>query len=246
MFRGTFTALVTPFRDGEIDIAGAGAIDRERRSRRVLPAWSPSARPANHRPFRMKNANMSSCSPSKIAKGRCQVLAGTGSYSTRDAIEATQRARRLGADGSARSSRRITTSLARKVCSGIFRRSPRPRRCRSALQYSGPLLRRYCGGHGRAIGARLQNIVSIKEASGSVDRVSELRGRLPERVYNFERGRFAYPAFHGGWCRWRRQCRFQSCPCRNLCARPRLRNWRSEIRAQTSRAAAAAFQKSLH
>jgi 4-hydroxy-tetrahydrodipicolinate synthase len=35
----------------------------------------------------------------EIARDRCTVLAGTGSYSTRDAIEATKRAEKLGARG---------------------------------------------------------------------------------------------------------------------------------------------------
>jgi len=47
-----------------------------------------------------------------------------------------------------------------------------------------------------------RNIVSIKEASGSVERVGELRRNLPDCIYDFERRRFAHAPVYG-----RRRCR---------------------------------------
>ena len=43
-----------------------------------------------------------------------------------------------------------------------------------------------------------RNIVSIKEASGSVERVGELR-RLARCVYDFERRRYAHVSVYGLW-----------------------------------------------
>jgi len=116
----------------------------------------------------------------EIAKGRCAVLAGTGSYSTRDAIDATQRAEKLGADGAL-----IVAPYYNKPSQeGLFRHF-------RAIAESTSLPITLYNIPGRCsidVGAdtvvRLaetcRNIVSIKEASGSVERVSELRGRLPD------------------------------------------------------------------
>jgi 4-hydroxy-tetrahydrodipicolinate synthase len=179
MFRGTFTALVTPFREGAIDfvalekliesqiaagIDGVVAVGTTGES----PTLTHDEREEVIR-FTIQNANK-----------RCLVLAGTGSYSTRDAIEATRAAERLGADGALV----VAPYYNKPSQEGLFRHFEAIAKS-TDLQL---LLYNIPGRCGVDIGAETvtrlasacPNIVSIKEASGSVDRVSELRARLPE------------------------------------------------------------------
>src|SRR5438874_1392023 len=98
MFRGTFTALVTPFRGDGIDF---GALEKLMEAQLaagvtgVVAIGTTGESPTLTHDER--EAVISKCV--EMGKGHCQVLAGTGSYSTRDAIEATKRAKQLGADG---------------------------------------------------------------------------------------------------------------------------------------------------
>jgi 4-hydroxy-tetrahydrodipicolinate synthase len=115
----------------------------------------------------------------KTANKHCLVLAGTGSYSTRDAIAATKRAEQLGADAAL-----IVAPYYNKPSQeGLFRHFQAiaqatslpivlyniPGRC--SVDIAAEPVERLAGS--------CTNIVSIKEASGSVDRVGELRSRLP-------------------------------------------------------------------
>jgi 4-hydroxy-tetrahydrodipicolinate synthase len=179
MFRGTFTALVTPFREKGIDFAGleklveaqiAAGIDG------IVAVGTTGESPTLSHDER--ESVIRRCV--EIAKGRCAVLAGTGSYSTRDAIEATKKAEQLGVNAAL-----IVAPYYNKPSQeGLFRHF-------KAIADSASLpimLYNIPGRCGVDIAAdtvvRLaeacRNIVSLKEASGSVERVSELRGRLPE------------------------------------------------------------------
>src|ERR1700716_47411 len=90
MFRGTFTALVTPFRNGDVDLAAL-----EKLIEAQIAAGTTGESPTlTHQE---RETVIRKCV--EIARGRCTVLAGTGSYSTRDAIDATQRAEKLGVNG---------------------------------------------------------------------------------------------------------------------------------------------------
>ena len=116
----------------------------------------------------------------ETANKRCLVLAGTGSYSTREAIAATEEAEKLGVDGALL----VAPYYNKPSQEGLFRHF-------SAIAKSTPLrlmLYNIPGRCGVDIAAetvaRIQgdcpNVVSIKEAGGNVDRVSELRARLPD------------------------------------------------------------------
>jgi 4-hydroxy-tetrahydrodipicolinate synthase len=179
MFRGTFTAVVTPFRDGEIDFPSLSHLIEaqiEGRITGVVAVGTTGESPTLSHDERF--AVIRSCV--EVAKGRCTVLAGTGSYSTRDAIEASKKAESLGADGLL-----IVAPYYNKPSQeGLFQHF-------SAIAGSTSLpimLYNIPGRCGIDIAAdtvvrlaeRCRNIVSIKEASGSVDRVSELRRRLGE------------------------------------------------------------------
>jgi len=98
VFEGVFTALVTPFRDGELDepalrelveLQVAAGVDG------VAPCGSTG-----------EAATLSHTEHGRVvqivveaARRRIQVLAGTGSNNTRESIELTRHAKRVGADG---------------------------------------------------------------------------------------------------------------------------------------------------
>ncbi|MEY2485808.1 MAG: 4-hydroxy-tetrahydrodipicolinate synthase [Verrucomicrobiota bacterium] len=179
MFRGTFTALVTPFRDGAVDFVAfeklieaqiAGGMNG------LVAVGTTGESPTLLHEER--ESVIRKCI--EFAKKRCTVLAGTGSYSTRDAIEATKQAEAMGVDGAL-----IVSPYYNKPSQeGLFRHF----KCIADTTSLPIVLYNIPGRCGVDIGAdtvvRLanacRNIVSIKEASGSVERVSELRHRLPE------------------------------------------------------------------
>jgi 4-hydroxy-tetrahydrodipicolinate synthase len=116
----------------------------------------------------------------KTAKGRCKVIAGTGSNSTSEAVDLTCEAERLGADAAlivAPYYNKPTQAGLFAHYSAIAKASKLP-----IMLYSIP------GRCGIEIGvetvvalaAQHSNIVAIKEAGGSVERVSQLRAALPE------------------------------------------------------------------
>jgi 4-hydroxy-tetrahydrodipicolinate synthase len=179
MFRGTFTALVTPFRNGGID---AAALERLLETQiaaginGVVAVGTTGESPTLSREER--DTVIGKCV--EIVKGRCTVLAGTGSYSTRDAVESTKRAESLGVNALL-----IVAPYYNKPSQeGLFRHFKTIADATSLpiVLYNIP---GRCGVDINAdtvlrLADASRNIVSIKEASGSVERVSELRGRLPE------------------------------------------------------------------
>src|SRR4028119_617320 len=98
MFRGTYTALVTPFRDGAIDVvAFEKLIERQIVGgvAGVIAIGTTGESPTLSHDEREQVIRLTV----EIAAGRCQVLAGTGSYSTSEAISATMAAEKMGVDG---------------------------------------------------------------------------------------------------------------------------------------------------
>ena len=98
MFEGVFTALVTPFRDGEIDAPALHALVDHQIDAGidgVVPCGSTG-----------ESATLSHAEHRRVveiaveaAGGRIPVVAGTGSNNTREAIELTLHAKEAGADG---------------------------------------------------------------------------------------------------------------------------------------------------
>jgi len=178
MFRGTFTALVTPFREDAIDFNAlqnliesqiAAGIDG------IIAVGTTGESPTLTHDERKEVIRCAI----ETANRRCLVLAGTGSYSTREAIAITEEAEKLGVDGALL----VAPYYNKPSQEGLFRHF-------SAIAKSTPLrlmLYNIPGRCGVDIAAetvaRIQgdcpNVVSIKEAGGNVDRVSELRARLP-------------------------------------------------------------------
>jgi 4-hydroxy-tetrahydrodipicolinate synthase len=178
MFRGTYTAIVTPFRQGTIDFGayeklieaqiGAGITG-------IIPVGTTGESPT----LSHEEKEQLILRAVEIAHGRCQVLAGTGSNSTAAAIAATKEAEGFGVDGAL-----IVAPYYNKPSQeGLFRHF-------SAVARETKLPIMLYNIPGRCgidvlpetvlrLANECKNIVSIKEASGSVERVSVLRGILP-------------------------------------------------------------------
>lgn len=182
MFSGTYTALITPFRDGKVDYDGfrklieaqiAGGVDG------IVPVGttgeSPTLSHEEHREVIRAAA--------EIAANRVKVVGGTGSNSTDEAVGLTQDAEKAGADGVLV----VAPYYNKPSPEGLYRHF-----CAIAAATKLPIILYSIPGRCGIeipvhVVARLAkdcpNIVAIKEAGGSVERVSQLRQAVPE---NFE------------------------------------------------------------
>lgn len=179
MFRGTYTALVTPFRDGGIDVAAFEKLVEGQIAAGItgiIPVGTTGESPTLSRDEREQLIGLSV----EIARKRCQVLAGTGSNSTKDAISATAAAEKLGVDGALV----VAPYYNKPSQEGLFRHF-QAIAAATALPIMLYNIPSRCGvdiepDTVERLASACSNIVSIKEASGSVDRVSQLFGRMPE------------------------------------------------------------------
>ncbi len=179
MFEGTYTALVTPFRDGQVDYdAFQALIDRQAEAGidGIVPVGttgeSPTITPDEHIEI-IKRAI-------EFSGGRLKVVAGTGANSTAEAIHLTCEAERAGADGSLQ----VCPYYNKPSAEGLYQHFKAVADASSLplMLYSVP---------GRSVidipvetVARLANdcktVVSIKEAGGSSDRVNQLVQAVPD------------------------------------------------------------------
>jgi 4-hydroxy-tetrahydrodipicolinate synthase len=179
MFRGTFTALVTPFRSGAIDVDAFEKLIETQIDAGItgiVAVGTTGESPTLSHEEREQVAWIAV----KMANKRCLVLAGTGSNATEHAVADTKMAEKLGADGALL----VAPYYNKPSQEGLFRHFKAIADATSLpiMLYNIP------GRCGVDIGpetvTRLakecRNIVSIKEASGSVERVSELHRRLPD------------------------------------------------------------------
>ena len=99
MFTGTYTAIVTPFKNGQIDEAALeklikaqikGGVDG------IVPVGTTGESPTLDYEEHVRVIELSV----KFAHGKVKVLAGTGANSTSEAIYLTKAAEDAGADGS--------------------------------------------------------------------------------------------------------------------------------------------------
>jgi 4-hydroxy-tetrahydrodipicolinate synthase len=179
MFKGTITALVTPFRNGLVDTdAFAALIERQIAAGLdgIVPVGTTGESPTLNHEEHLRVIELAV----QVARGRTKVIAGTGSNSTAEAIEYTQAAEALGADAALL----VAPYYNKPTQHGLYAHFQAIARATDLplVLYSIP------GRCGIEIGvettARLagdfKNIVAIKEAGGSVDRVSRLRQVLPD------------------------------------------------------------------
>ncbi len=166
-------ALVTPFRDGAVDEDGLRKLVNwhiEQGTPIISPVGttgeSPTLSHAEHEQVISLVVEQ--------AAGRAKVLAGTGSNATSEAVRLTQFAERAGADGALL----VAPYYNRPSQEGLYAHY-----ARIAEETSLPLmLYNVPGRTARNIEpstierlARIARIVAIKEASGSLDQVSEIR-----------------------------------------------------------------------
>lgn len=179
MFRGTYTALVTPFRDGGVDY---GALEKivDAQIAAGIDGLVAIGTTAESPTLSHDERDEIIAFVLRRANRRCKVLAGTGSNSTEHAIEATREAEKLGVDAALV----VAPYYNKPSQEGLFRHFQAIARATKLpiMLYNIP---GRCGVDIAAdtverLAKACANIVCIKEASGSVDRVGELRRRLPE------------------------------------------------------------------
>jgi 4-hydroxy-tetrahydrodipicolinate synthase len=184
MLAGTYTAIVTPFRNGKfdapafkrlIDMQVKGGVDG------LVPVGTTGESPT----LDYKEHNEVIAHAVEYAAGRIQVMAGTGGNSTSEAVYLTQEAEKAGAD----SSLQVAPYYNKPTQEGLFQhfleisRATKlplvlysiPSRC--GIEIGVETLRRLAGATPR--------IVGIKEAGGNPDRVSQLRAALGPRFSIF-------------------------------------------------------------
>ena len=179
MFEGTHTALVTPFVQDHLDEAAFVQLIEAQISggiNGIVPVGTTGESPTLNNEEHHRVIELAV----KAAKGRCKVIAGTGSNSTSEAVSLTCEAERIGADAAlivAPYYNKPTQAGLLAHYSAIAQATKLP-----IMLYSIP------GRCGIEIGVETvvalaqkhSNIVAIKEAGGSVERVSQLRSVLPD------------------------------------------------------------------
>jgi 4-hydroxy-tetrahydrodipicolinate synthase len=177
MFTGTYTAIVTPFKQGKIDETALQRLIQAQIQAGVdgiVPVGTTGESPTVDYDEHIHVIALSV----KFARGRIKVLAGTGGNATSEAILLTERAEKAGANGSLQ----VAPYYNKPTQEGLFqhfREVARHTRLPLVL-YSIP------GRCGIEIGVdtvkrlaqQCKTIVGIKEAGGNADRVSQLRAAL--------------------------------------------------------------------
>ena len=179
MFRGTFTALVTPFRDGGIDVSGFEQLIEAQITAGITGIVAIGTTGESPTLSHEEREQVIRIAVAK-ANNRCLVLAGTGSNSTQHAIADTKLAEKLGVDAALL----VAPYYNKPSQEGLFRHFKAIAGATSLpiMLYNIP---GRCGVDivpetVARLAKECRNIVSIKEASGSVERVGELRRRLPD------------------------------------------------------------------
>ena len=179
MFAGTFTALITPFRDGSLDRdAFKALIDRQVAAgiTGIVPVGTTGESPTLGSKEHLEVIQAAI----EFADKRLLVVAGTGANSTSEAIELTQAAEEMGADASLQ----VCPYYNKPSQEGVYQhyKSVAANTGLPLMLYSVP---------GRSVieisvetVARLAtdcpNVIANKEAGGSVDRVNQLVQAVPE------------------------------------------------------------------
>lgn len=181
IFTGTYTAIVTPFRQKEV------AYDELRKLVNfqikggisgLVPVGTTGESPtvSNEEHLEIIRCTIDA------ARGRVPIIAGTGSNSTREAVAMTQAADEAGADGMLL----VAPYYNRPTQEGLFQHFARiaeatdkpivlysiPGRC--GIEISVPVIER--------LRAKFPHVAHIKEAGGSVDRVDQIIHALGDSI----------------------------------------------------------------
>jgi len=180
MFTGTYTAIVTPFRNGRLDETALERLIKIQIKAGVdgiVPVGTTGESPTVTYEEHIHIIALSV----RFAAGRIKVLAGTGANSTNEAIYLTENAERVGADGSLQ----VAPYYNKPTQEGLFQHF------REIARHTGMPIMLYSipGRCGVEIGVETikrltqscNNVIGIKEAGGNPDRVSQLRAALGPR-----------------------------------------------------------------
>jgi len=172
MFNGSIVAMVTPFKDGEVDYDKLGELVQyhiDNGTNAIIPCGTTGESPTlTHREHGEVIGKVI-----EAAAGRIPVIAGTGSNNTSEAVSMTRHAKETGADGSLI----ITPYYNKPTQQGIYEHYKAILEevnipiivynvpSRTGVSISAETVARL---------AEFDNIVAIKEATGDIDQASQI------------------------------------------------------------------------
>ena len=180
MFKGVITALVTPFRDDRIDEEALRRLVDEQISAGIdglVPVGTTGESPTLSSEEHIRVIEI----VVQETKKRVPVLAGTGGNATREAIELTQAAKAVGADGTLQ----VTPYYNKPTQDGLYRHfkavadaAPLPMVVynvpgRTGCDLLPDTIARLC---------ELPLVVGVKEATGNLQRAAQIISRVGDRL----------------------------------------------------------------
>ena len=196
--KGSITALITPFKKGEVDEqAFTGLVEWQiaEGTDGLVPVGTTGESPTLSHKEHMRVVEL--CV--ETARGRVPVIAGAGSNSTQEAIELTRHAKRVGADAALS----VAPYYNKPTQDGLYRHFAAIAEAvdlpivlynipgRSIVEISVETMTKL---------AQIPNIVGVKDATGNLARASRDRGALPKsfvRLSGDDATTLGYMA-HGG------------------------------------------------
>jgi 4-hydroxy-tetrahydrodipicolinate synthase len=176
--RGSITALITPFKNGELDeksLRNIIAWQVAEGTNGLVPVGTTGESPTLSHKEHMRVVEL--CV--QVAAGRVPVIAGAGSNSTREAIELTRHAKEVGADAALS----VAPYYNKPTQEGLYRHFAAIAEAvdlpivlynipgRSIVEISVETMARL---------AKIANIVGVKDATGNMARASRDRAALPK------------------------------------------------------------------
>jgi 4-hydroxy-tetrahydrodipicolinate synthase len=184
MLTGTYTAIITPFRNGKLDAAALRRLVTRQIKAGVdgiVPVGTTGESPTLNYQEHIEVIALSV----EFAAGKIKVMAGSGGNSTSEAIYLTAAAEKVGAD----SSLQVAPYYNRPTQEGLYQHFLEVSRASKlpVILYNIPSR---CGVEiavetVRRLAAATPRMVGIKEAGGNPDRVSQLRAVLGGRFSIF-------------------------------------------------------------
>ena len=179
MFQGTHTALITPFRNGEVDTEAFRAlIDRQVKGGvdGIVPCGTTGESPTLGRKEHLHVIELAV----EYAAGRIKVIAGTGANATSEAIHLTTEAAKLGVDATLQ----VCPYYNKPSQEGLYQHYKAIAQCsdlpimlysipgRSVIEIAVDTIAR--------LAADCPTIIANKEAGGDPERVTQIKAALPD------------------------------------------------------------------
>ena len=179
MFQGTHTALITPFRNGEVDTEAFRAlIDRQVKGGvdGIVPCGTTGESPTLGRKEHLHVIELAV----EYAAGRIKVIAGTGANATSEAIHLTTEAAKLGVDATLQ----VCPYYNKPSQEGLYQHYRAIAQCsdlpimlysipgRSVIEIAVDTIAR--------LAADCPTIIANKEAGGDPERVTQIKAALPD------------------------------------------------------------------